>query len=212
MFTGMIEELGKVKSISGGRLLKRLEIQAAKVLEDLKVGDSININGACQTVTGVKPSSFSVETVEETLKRTNLSELRVQDQVNLERPLRFSDRLSGHILSGHVDCKGRIKSITHTDASLRFEFSLPETYLTYIVEQGSVGVEGVSLTVVDVLKESISVSVIPFTFSHTNLSQKKQGDAVNVEVDILGKFVRRFVEMKSSKEKITEEFLKQKGW
>ncbi len=212
MFTGIIEELGKVKNISGGGSLKRIEIQAKKVLEDLKVGDSININGTCQTVVKAASDSFSVEMVKETLKRTNLGELRPQDQVNLERSLRFSDRLSGHILTGHIDCRGSIKSITQTDGSWRFEFSSPETYLTYIVEQGSVGVEGISLTVVDVLKESFSVSVIPFTFSHTNLGQKREGDSVNIEVDLLGKFVKRFLDMKSSKQGITEEFLRKKGW
>jgi riboflavin synthase len=212
MFTGIIEELGKVRSISSGTSLKRIEIQAKKVLEDLKKGDSINVNGTCQTVIKVTSNSFFVETVEETLKRTNLGELKSQDQVNLERSLRFCDRLSGHILTGHVDCKGRIKSIIDTGDSWLFEFSLPRAYLAYIVEKGSVGVEGISLTVVDVLKDSFSTSIIPFTFTHTNLNKKKKRDLVNIEVDLLGKFVKRFLEMKSSKEKITEEFLREKGW
>jgi len=212
VFTGIIEELGKVKSISGGRRLKRLEVQAAKVLEDMKVGDSININGACQTVIRVHSHSFFVEAVEETLTRTNLGELKSQDQVNLERSLRFSDRLSGHILTGHVDCTGRIKSITSRDGSWSFEFSLPETYLAYIVEKGSVGVEGISLTVIDLRKESFSVSIIPHTFTQTNLGKKKEGDKINIEVDLIGKFVKRFLEMKSPREKVTEEFLKEKGW
>lgn len=212
MFTGIIEELGKLKGISKGTWFKRIEVQAEKVLEDLKVGDSVNINGACQTVVELKSNSFVVEAVEETLKRTNLGQLKPKDQVNLERSLRLSDRLSGHILTGHVDCKGRIKSITQIGDFWRFEFSLPETYLTYIVEKGSVGVEGISLTVVDVLKDSFSVSVIPFTFAQTNLSKKREGDSVNIEVDLLGKFVKRFLDIKSSKEKITQKFLKERGW
>jgi riboflavin synthase len=212
MFTGIIEELGKVKSVPAGTSTKRIEIQAKKVLEDLKVGDSININGACQTVLNVKPASFSVETVEETLRRTNLGELKPDQKVNLERSLRFSDRLSGHILTGHVDCNGRIESITQTGGSWIFEFSLPQTYLTYIVEKGSVGVEGISLTVMDLSKDSFRVSVIPHTFTQTNLSKKKKGDKVNIEVDLIGKFVKRFLEIKSSDEKITQEFLKEKGW
>jgi riboflavin synthase len=212
MFTGIIEESGKLKSISKGTRFKRIEIQAEKVLEDLKVGDSININGACQTVVELRSSSFVVEAVEETLKRTNLGQLKPEDQVNLERSLKLSDRLSGHILTGHVDCTGSIKSITRTGDFWTFEFSLPETYLTYIVEKGSVGVEGISLTVVDVLKDSFSVSVIPFTFAQTNLSKKREGDSVNIEVDLLGKFVKRFLDIKSSKEKITQKFLKERGW
>jgi len=212
MFTGIIEELGKVKSIPAGTSPKRIEIQAKKVLEDLKVGDSISINGACQTVINVKPASFSVETVEETLKRTNLGELKPDQKVNLERSLRFSDRLSGHILTGHVDCKGRIESITQTGGSWIFEFSLPQTYLTYIVEKGSIGVEGISLTVTDLSKNSFRVSVIPHTFTQTNLGKKKKGDMVNIEVDLIGKFVKRFLETKSSEEKVTEEFLREKGW
>ena len=202
MFTGIIEELGKVKNVSKGNKIKKIEIEAKKILEDLKTGDSVNINGACQTVVNVKSSSFIVETVEETLKRTNLGELKPQDQVNLERPLRFSDRLGGHILSGHVDCKGRIKSIAKIEGSWRFEFSLPESYLTYIVEKGSVGVEGISLTIVDVFKDYFSVSVIPFTFAQTNLNKKREGDRVNIEVDLLGKFVKRFLDIKSSKKKM----------
>ena len=212
MFTGIIEELGKVKSISRGTKIKKIEIESKKVLEDLKAGDSININGACQTVVNVKSSSLIVETVEETLKRTNLGELKPGEKVNLERPLRFSDRLGGHILTGHVDCKGRIKSIARKGGSWRFEFSLPENYLTYIVEKGSIGVEGISLTVVDVFKNSFSVSIIPLTYAQTNLSQRKEGESVNIEVDLLGKFVKKFLDMKSSKEKITREFFKERGW
>ncbi len=212
MFTGIIEELGKIKSISKGTRLKRIEIEAQKVLKDLKAGDSIDINGACQTVIKVTSSCFLVEAVEETLKRTNLGELKPQERVNLERALRFSDRLGGHILTGHVDCKGRIKSISKRDGSWRFEFSLPETYLAYIVEKGSLGVEGISLTVADVSKDFFGVSVIPFTFTQTNLSAKKQGDTVNVEVDLIAKLVRRFTEKSSPKQRVTEEFLKEKGW
>lgn len=212
MFTGIIEELGKIKNVSKGTKIKKIEIEGKKILEDIKTGDSININGACQTVVNIKISSFIVETVEETLKRTNLGELKPQDQVNLERSLKLSDRLGGHILSGHVDCKGSIKSIVQMEGFWRFEFSLPEKYLAYIVEKGSVGIEGVSLTIVDLFKDSFSVSVIPFTFAQTNLSKKREGDSVNIEVDLLGKFVKRFLDMKSKKEKITQDFLKQRGW
>ncbi len=212
MFTGIIEEIGEVKSVSKGTKLRKLEIKAKKVLEDLKTGDSINIDGACQTVVEVTSSSFLVEAVEETLRRTSLGELKPRNRVNLERALRFSDRLGGHILTGHVDCKGRIKSIAHRGNSWRFEFSLPETYLAYMVEKGSLGVDGISLTVVDVFKDSFSVSVIPFTLAYTNLSKKREGYSVNIEVDLIGKFVKRFLVMKSTKEKITQEFLKERGW
>jgi riboflavin synthase len=212
MFTGIIEELGKVKSVTKGTKLRKLEIEAKKILEDLKTGDSINIDGACQTVVKVTSSSFQVEAVEETLRRTSLGELKPRDRVNLERALKFSDRLGGHILTGHVDCKGRIKSITQIGDAWRFEFSLPESYIAYIVEKGSLGVDGISLTVVDVFRDSFSASIIPFTLAQTNLSQKREGDRVNIEVDLLGKFVKRFLDMKSKKEIITRDFLKERGW
>lgn len=212
MFTGIIEEMGTIQqsSVRGGNLL--LTIAAPKVTADLKVGDSININGACQTVTHKKDGEFTVEAVEETLRRTNLGQLRIGDRVNLERALQLSDRLGGHLVSGHVDFVGKIKSITGKGQSRLFEFSLAKEYQSHFVEKGSVAVDGISLTVVGVLRDSFTVSVIPFTMSSTTLGTKKVGDTVNIETDLMGKYVERILALKKDHSKITEEWLKEKGW
>jgi len=212
MFTGIIEEIGKVEqvSLSGGNL--RLKVKASGILSDLKAGDSININGACQTVIEVKDNHFTVEAVEETLKRTNLGHLKTKDSVNLERALRPSDRLGGHLVSGHVDFVGRIKSIIQKDRSHVFEFEFPKEYQSLFIEKGSVAIDGVSLTVVQVLKNSFTVSVIPFTMKQTTFGAKKTGDAVNIETDLIGKYVERILTVQKGKFQITEDWLKEKGW
>ena len=212
MFTGIIEEIGKIEqtSSSGGSL--RLRIEAPKVSTDLKVGDSMNINGACQTVIEVKDGGFTVEAVEETLKRTNLGQLKSGDLVNLERALLASDRLGGHLVSGHVDFVSRIRSISQRNQSHLFEFEMPREYQKHFVEKGSVAVDGISLTVVQVLKDSFTVSVIPFTVKETILGAKKVGDTVNIETDLIGKYVDRILTLKKNKSQITEEWLRAKGW
>lgn len=212
MFTGIIEEIGKIEGISKhGRNLK-LRITASKILNDLKVGDSININGACQTVIAVDPESFTVEAVEETLKKTNLGQLKKSEQVNLERALRFSDRLGGHLVTGHIDGVGKIKSIVKKDGSFLYEFELSEKHLAYLVEKGSVALDGISLTVVEVKESSFFVAVIPFTLENTTLGAKKVGDLVNIETDLIGKYVEKILASKREKSEITEEWLKEKGW
>jgi riboflavin synthase len=212
MFTGIIEEIGKVGqlSTSGGNLL--LKIKAPQVLEGLKLGDSININGACQTVIESGKGFFVVEAVAETQKRTNLGQLSIGDAVNLEKALRASDRLGGHLVTGHVDFVGRIKSIAQKNKSHIFEFSYPEEYQSHFVEKGSVAVDGISLTTVDVLGDSFTVSIIPFTTKSTTLGTKKIGDSVNIETDLIGKYIRRTLTVEQGQSKITEEWLKEKGW
>ncbi len=212
MFTGIIEESGKAEKISIQGSNLKLKIRASRILDDLKVGDSININGACQTVMETDPVSFTVEAVEETLKKTNLGELKRNDRVNLERAVRLSDRLGGHLVTGHIDCVGKIKSIVEKDGSFLFEFELPQENLAYLVEKGSVAVDGISLTVVEVLKDSFTVSIIPFTLENTNLGTKMVGDSVNIETDMIGKYVERILSSKKDKSVITEEWLKGKGW
>ncbi len=212
MFTGIIEEIGKIEQASFGGGNLRLRIKALKILSDLKPGDSVNINGACQTVIEAKDGCFTVEAVEETLKRTTLGQLNSVDSVNLERALRSSDRLGGHLVSGHIDFVGRIKFIHYKDKSHIFEFEFPQEYQAYFVEKGSVAVDGVSLTVVRVQKDSFTVSVIPFTMKETTLGMKKIGDAVNIETDLIGKYVERILTVRKDKFQITEEWLKEKGW
>lgn len=189
-----------------------LRITASGVSADLKPGDSININGACQTVVETRDDHFTVEAVEETLKRTNLGQLKKGQRVNLERALRPSDRLGGHLVTGHVDFAGKIKSITQKGQSHLFEFSLAEEYQSHFVEKGSVAVDGISLTVVEVLRDSFTVSVIPFTTSSTTLGTKRVGDTVNIETDLAGKYIERVLTLRKDDSKITEEWLKEKGW
>ncbi len=189
-----------------------MRIKAPRVATDVSVGDSINIDGACQTVTQVKDEFFSVEAVEETLKRTTLGKLKSGDRVNLERALQASDRLGGHLVSGHVDFVGRIKSIVHRDQSRTYEFEFPGKYKSHFVEKGSVAVDGISLTVVDVQEKSFAVSVIPYTMGATTLGTKKTGDSVNIETDLIGKYVERILAIKKDKFEITEKWLKEKGW
>lgn len=212
MFTGIIEEIGRVDRIDflGNNLL--LRIKAPLISADMKVGDSININGACQTVIELKDNCYTVEAVEETLKRTTLGRLKAGDLVNLERALRPTDRLGGHLVSGHVDFVDRIKSIIQSGQSFVFEFEFPQEYRAHFVEKGSVAVDGISLTIVQVKPDSFMVSVIPFTVKNTVLGEKKTGDLVNIETDLIGKYVEKILTTKKSKSKITEAWLKEKGW
>jgi riboflavin synthase len=212
MFTGIIEGIGSVDRIDfrGNNLL--LRIKAPLITADMKTGDSININGACQTVIELRDDYFTVEAVEETLKRTTLGRLKTRDSVNLERALHPTDRLGGHLVSGHVDFVGRIKNITPRGESHIFELEFPKDYLSHFVEKGSVAVDGISLTVVEVLKDSFTVSVIPFTTKETTIRTKKIGAEVNIETDMIGKYIQRLLSVKKEKLEITEEWLKEKGW
>ncbi len=212
MFTGIIEEIGKVKQTltTGSNLL--LTVEAPRVSTDLKVGDSVNINGACQTVIQAKPGQFVVEAVQETQERTNLGQLGIGDWVNLERAMRPTDRLGGHLVTGHVDFVGGIRSIVRKGDSYVFQFTFPEEYGTHFVEKGSAAVDGISLTVVDVTTDSFSASIIPFTMESTTLGIKRVDDSVNVETDLIGKYVARILGRREQQSKISEEWLKEKGW
>jgi riboflavin synthase len=184
MFTGIVEELGRVRSRDGGRIV----LEASTIIEDLKVGDSIAHNGCCLTVVEVGAGTYAVDAVDETLRRTNLDDLRPGDPVNLERPLRLADRIGGHLVQGHVDAVGTILS-----PAPDFEVHLPADLLRYVVEKGSITVDGCSLTVVKTLADSFTVAVIPHTAAVTTLGAKGPGDRVNLEVDILAKYVERLL-------------------
>ena len=185
MFTGIIEEVGTVTGLEG----QRLTIAAGTVLEDVKLGDSIAVNGACLTVVDFEPSRFSVELAPETLKRTSFGSWAPGRQVNLERPLAVSDRLGGHIVQGHVDATGRITSLKPEGDCVIFRVASPKRLMPYIVEKGFVAVDGISLTVVKVGASSFSLSVIPYTLTKTNLQNQAKGGRVNLEVDIVAKYV-----------------------
>ena len=185
MFTGIVEEVGTVTGLEG----QRLTIAASRVLEDVKLGDSIAVNGACLTVVDFQASSFSVELAPETLKRTSFSVWIPGREVNLERPLAVSDRLGGHIVQGHVDATGRITSLKPDGDCVIFRVASPKRLMPYIVEKGFVAVDGISLTVVKVGSSSFTLSVIPYTLANTNLQGQAKDGRVNLEVDIVAKYV-----------------------
>ena len=196
MFTGLIEEVGTVRSLERRQDFQRLEVAAETVLADTAVGDSISVNGVCQTVTERGAESFWVESVAETLARTTLGDLREADAVNLERSLRAGDRIGGHMVLGHVDDVGEIRRFeTPTGAdNWVLEIDVPAGLRRFVATKGSIAVDGISLTVVDVLPESFTVAIIPHTFRHTNLSQRRAGAGVNLEIDVLARYVARLLE------------------
>jgi riboflavin synthase len=189
MFTGIVEEIGRVQSVSSGGLV----IRVSRELADLRVSDSISVNGACLTVTSRDEDSFSVDVVPETLRRTNLGALRAGDPVDLERSLAVDGRFGGHVVQGHVDATGAIESVAQEGEALLLRFRAPPSIMRYVVEKGFIAVDGVSLTVVDCDDRSFSVTVIPFTRDNTILGSKAAGDAVNLEADIMAKYVERLL-------------------
>ena len=185
MFTGIVEEIGQVSQFGD----HRLSIRSSKVLLGTKLGDSIAVNGACLTVVSSDEDEFSVDLAPETIRRTSLGNVNSGDQVNLERPLAVSDRLGGHIVQGHVDATGRITSIKPEGDCIIISITSPKRLMPYIVEKGFMAVDGISLTVVKKGASSFTVSVIPYTTENTNLKGKSAGDRVNLEVDIVAKYV-----------------------
>ena len=199
MFTGIIEETGIVKSIRTEGRSARITISAEKVLEDMKVGDSINTNGVCLTVTEFSSSAFTIDVMPETMQRTTFAKLRSGSRVNLERALRLTDRLGGHIVSGHIDGTGILEKIREDENAVWLSVSSEPGILRYIVEKGSVAIDGISLTVVKVSQRSFEVSIIPLTQTETAILLKKTGDTVNIECDIIGKYVEKLSSKKSDK-------------
>jgi riboflavin synthase len=187
MFTGIVEELGSIVSVEG----QRIRIAASLVTEDAKTGDSIAVDGCCVTVVDQGPGWWEADISDETLKRTTFGEREPGDRVNLERPVRMSDRLGGHIVQGHVDTVGEI-----VDPVPDLRVRMPRDLLRYVVEKGSIAVDGVSLTVVDVLDDGFTVAIIPHTTAVTTLGTKQAGDRVNLEVDVTVKYVERLLAWK----------------
>ena len=187
MFTGIVEEIGAVKAVDPGKI----DVSASLVMDDLKVSDSICVNGACLTVTARNEKSFSVDVVPETLRRTNLGSLGVGDPVNLERPLRVDGRFGGHIVQGHVDATATVASIAQESDALLVTFTASPSIMRYVVEKGFVTVDGTSLTVVNCDNRSFVVTIIPYTRDNTIFGTLEVGDAVNVEADVLAKYVER---------------------
>ena len=207
MFTGIIQEIGSILRIKKSYQSCELCIRA-KSVEGSNIGDSIAVNGVCLTITKIKEGDFSADVVNETLQKTNLGLLRAGDRVNIEKPLRAGDQLSGHFVLGHIDNTGTIISAVLGSERI-LEVETKDEIMKYIVEKGSIAVDGVSLTVAEVYKRSFKVALIPHTISTTTLYNKKRGGIVNLEVDILAKHVAKLEKGKS--QKIDMNFLKDKG-
>ena len=217
MFTGIIEEVGILKQIKHGAKSSILTVQAKKVLSDTNIGDSIATNGVCLTVVKMKSDSFEADVMAESLRRTNLGDLKTGDQLNLERALTPNTRLGGHIVSGHIDGTGTIKSFVKEDNAVLVTINASYNILRYIIEKGSIAIDGISLTVANVDNEKFTVSLIPHTGEQTILLKKKAGDTVNLECDLIGKYVERLISMPPKKEdnkqsSLSEKFLQENGF
>ena len=214
MFTGIVEEIGTVRAIGGGSMV----IAASRVLEDVALGDSICVNGVCLTVTRFDSAVFTADVMPETVRRTSLASLKPGSHVNLERALTLATRLGGHIVSGHIDGTGNILAFREEGNAILMQVAAEPHLLRYIIEKGSVAIDGISLTVAAVSSQDFTVSLIPHTREVTILGEKAAGDLVNIENDIIGKYVERFVMMPPEKKaigkesKLTMEFLQQHGF
>lgn len=216
MFTGIVEELGKVKNIVRGSSSIRLTMECEKVLSDIKIGDSIAVNGICLTATDFGANWFAADVMPETMRKTSLEKLQLTEKVNLERALRLSDRLGGHIVSGHIDGTGIITGRQNEDNALWLTIEAPADVLKYVIMKGSVALDGTSLTVAYVDESCLKVSLIPHTAELTILGSKKAGDKVNIECDMVGKYIEKLIkgetQVESSKKSITMDFLRENGF
>lgn len=219
MFTGLVEEIGIVENVKWGSKSARIKIKASKVLEDVKIGDSISTNGVCLTVTEFNKDSFTVDVMAETMRKTSLNMVKNGIKVNLERAMKLGDRFGGHLVSGHIDGVGVIKDIQREDNAVWIHISAGNDLLKLIVEKGSIAVDGVSLTAGYVDNDSFKVSIIPHTQEETTLTNKKTGEKVNLECDVIGKYVEKLLHINNrqnnaakNESKIDMNFLKVNGF
>jgi riboflavin synthase len=212
MFTGIIEEIGTVKAIQHGSKSVCLTVWAEKVIEDMKIGDSINTNGVCLTVVSFNKGAFSADAMPETMRRSNLGSLNVGSKVNLERAMKLTDRLGGHIVSGHIDGTGVIRKTWEEDNAVWFTIHAEKPMMKYIAEKGSVAIEGISLTIARVDDSSFDVSVIPHTLNMTTMLNKKASESVNIECDLIAKYLEKVAGFGNDKGNITMEYLAEQGF
>lgn len=214
MFTGIIESMGKVRGIKRGAQSFQIDIQAEAILDDVKLGDSIAVNGVCLTVNSYDSQHFTADVMPETMDKTTLKHLKSGEYVNLERALRVGDRLGGHIVQGHVDAVGIIKAKEKRDIAYVYTIKAPAQVLHYTVPKGSITVDGISLTVIDVLPDSFTVSLIPHSADQTILGRKQAGDYVNLESDILGRYIEKLLQTGGDKEtsSLSVSFLAENGF
>lgn len=215
MFTGLIQSVGQIHSLTRHGHSAQLRISSSLVKEDLQLGESIAVNGACLTVTAWDSTSFTVDVSPETLNCTTLSQLPINHSVNLERAMRLSDRLGGHLVSGHIDCVALVRRRYEDQNAIRFEFSIPQEVIRYLVAKGSVAVDGISLTVNKVELDMFTVSVIPHSLKMTTLKECREGSQVNIETDLIGRYVERLLQSKNrspGKSKVDLDFLAKNGF
>ena len=216
MFTGIVEEVGTIRSVVSGGSSGEIAINARTVLENTKIGDSIAVNGVCLTVTKMTDGGFTADVMPETLRRSNLGRLHIGDSVNLERAMAADGRFGGHIVSGHIDGVGTVAEMKRESNAVWVKISADNDILRLIVEKGSIAIDGISLTVAEVTNRDFSVSIIPHTGNETTLLKKQIGNRVNLENDIVGKYVEKLLQPKSvpskTESKITMEFLREHGF
>lgn len=218
MFTGIVEEIGSIKGISKGANSAVLTLSAKKVLEDVNLGDSIAVNGVCLTVISYRQDEFTVDVMHETMDRSSLSSLKAGSKVNLERAMMANGRFGGHIVSGHIDGTGKILSVKKDDNAIWYQISADKKILKYIIEKGSITIDGISLTVARVTDRDFSVSIIPHTLENTILAYKSEGHIVNLENDCIAKYVEKLMNFgnldskQENKHEITREFLLKNGF
>jgi len=215
MFTGIIEEIGIIKNVKKNNKSSIITIQGKKIFEDINIGDSISVNGVCLTVTTFSNEIFTADVMNETLSRSSLSSLQNGSYVNLERAMSESGRFGGHIVSGHIDGTGKIIKIKRDDNAIWYTVTVEDNLIKYIVEKGSIAIDGISLTVANVNENSFSVSIIPHTSQETILSHRLVGDIVNIENDIIGKYVEKLITFEKNKKdesNITMDFLINNGF
>lgn len=215
MFTGIVEEIGTIQNIQKGRHSAILSIQADLILSDLKIGDSVAVNGVCLTTTSLSPQGFTADVMHETLDRSSLPQLARGSHVNLERAMPADGRFGGHIVAGHVDGMGKIQKIRRDDNAVWYTIQAEPSILRYIVEKGSITIDGISLTVARVSAEDFSISAIPHTVQITTLGERREGDLVNLENDIIGKYVERLLtpaDPQPAKNTLTKDFLLRCGY
>ena len=214
MFTGIIEEIGKVSEVNpipGGKTIK---ISAIKILNDISVNDSVSVNGVCLTAIEVDEQGFKVDAVGVTLEKTTFSELQISSPVNLERSLKLSDRLGGHFVLGHVNGTGVIKEIIKLGNNYLIRVNVPNNLKKYLIDEGSITIDGISLTIAELKDSTIGISIIPHTWNNTTLQYKNAEDRVNIETDVLAKYVERLTNKKEfeHKNKLSENWLKELGY
>lgn len=193
MFSGIIQATGKVKKRVRKADTINFEIECPELIKEFKVGDSIAVNGVCLTVEKTEGNSFFVSITKKTEKETNLGIAKTGDIVNLETPLKIGDKISGHFLTGHIDFKTKIVSFSKFSQTGKIILSIPETFMKYFVKRGSIGVDGISLTIAEIKGNRIEIYIIPFTIENTNLKYRKAGDIVNIEIDIMAKYIENFL-------------------